>query len=294
MDNVMKLRYSILKLSIVHCPLSIVLFFFLFSFSVFAEDVDEAESPEEFTREVALAIKYDRCEDALNLLMDKERAEDSLSTQHRYLMAEAFSCMGSFKTAVDIYSELLKHDKDNVLYLHRRVGLYAQLESWKKAYMDCVHLRKLMPPYEYSYCKLCGEISQKAERYADAVAFLNCHLQVAVYDEDARYVMAMAYQGLKDYGNALPLINTCIAAKPQMGLYRLARAQMYEETGVLNFAADDYAAYLKQFSTDHKVWLQYALLLQKLNRKEDMCKAFEQSKANGNLDAGRYQYRFCK
>ncbi len=280
-------RRLVRQLLIVHCSLFITIT------PALASENDLSESPEDFTKEVLLAIKYERCEDALNLLLDKERTEDTLSEQHSYLMAEAFTCMGSFQTALDIYSRLLKREKDNPLYLHRRAKLYARLKNWKKAYADCVRLRRLLPR-EYSYCKMCGEVSLAAEKYADVLNFMRCHTEVATQDVDAQYITALAYQGMKDYNSAILLINSCLSAKPQVGEYHLARAQMYEQTGVLNFAADGYSVYLKQFPTDHKVWLQYALLLQKLERKADMCRAFEQSKANGNLDAGRYLYRFCE
>jgi len=279
------LQFMIYKLSII--------ILLLFPIAAFAVDDSEQENPEDFTVEVLLAIKYERCQDALNLLLDKERAEDTLSAQHRCLIAEAFSCLGSLKTALNIYNDLLKRDKDNPLYIHRRMMLYAQLRSWKKAYADCMQLRGLIPR-EFSYCKICGEVAIEAERYSDAHNFLRCHLQMHAHDVDAQYLVALTCLRMKDYNNALLTINECISVKPQMGEYHLLRAHIYEQHDVLNFAADGYAVYLQQFPTDHKTWLQYGLLLQKLERKSEACKAFAQSQANGNLDAGKYLHRFCR
>jgi len=267
----------------------LLLILLLFPVAAYAND----ENPEDFTREVLLAIKYSRCQDALNMLIEKEREEDTLSARHRYLMAEAFSCMGSTKTALNIYNGLLKRDKDNPQYIHRRMILYAQLRNWKKSYADCMQLHRLMPR-EFSYCKICGEVALEAERYSDALSFLRCHLQMHTHDVDAQYLVALTCLRMKDYNSALLTINECISAKPQMGEYHLLRAQIYEPQGVLNFAADGYDVYLQQFPKDHKTWLQYGQLLQKLERKNEACKAFEQSKANGNLDAGRYLHQFCR
>ena len=278
------------KLFIIHCQLSILL---LFPLAALAVDDGELENPEDFTVEVLLAIKYERCQDALNLLVEKERAEDTLSARHRYLMAEAFTCLGSHKTALNIYNALLKRDRDNPLYLYRRMIVHARLRSWKKSHADCMQLHRLMPR-EFSYCKICGEVALEAERYGDALNFLRCHLQVHTHDVNAQYLTALACLRMKDYNSALLTINGCIGEKPQMGEYHLLRAQIYEQQDVLSFAADGYAVYLKQLPADHKTWLQYGLLLQKLERKSEACKAFAQSKANGNLDAGKYLHRFCR
>jgi len=281
-----------LNLSIVNCKLSILLLFVLPA-SAYAHDDGNQQSTDDFTVEVLLALKYERCLDALNLLVDRERAEDTLSAQHRYLMAEAFSCLGSPKSALRIYNNLLKRDKENPQYLYKRAMLYAQLQRWKKAHAGCMQLRRLMPR-ELSYCKICGEVALEAERYSDALSLLSCHLQAHTHDVDAQYLVAQALLRMKSYHSALLTINECIAARPQMGAYHLLRAQVYEQQGVLSFAADGYAVYLKQFPADHKMWLQYGRLLQKLERKGEMCRAFEQSKANGSLDAGKLLHRFCR
>jgi predicted Zn-dependent protease len=273
----------VFKLSIIHCTLFIAI----------PAYANEEETPEDFTAEVLQAMKYERCQDALNLLLDKERTDDTLSTQHRYLMAEAFACLGSTKTALRIYSDLLKLDKENALYTHRRMILHAQQQRWKQAHADCLQLQYLMPR-EISYCKVCGEVALEVAQYDDAYSFLRRHLQAHTHDVDALYVVAKIYLKTGKYNDALLAINDCITAMPHMGEYRLLRAQIYEQQGVLNFAADEYAAYLKQFSTNHKVWLQYGQLLQKLQRKTEACQAFELSQVNGNLDAGKFLHRYCR
>ncbi len=282
----------VLKLSMVSRQLSILIFLLFFSPSIFAQPEYDDDSAA-FTQEVTLALKYDRCQDALNMLMEKEVAGDTLSAHHRYLMAEAYSCMGSFKTAIGIYTDLLKEDKGNAIYLQRRATLYAQLQSWKKAYADCARLKSLMPR-ERSYCKLCSEVALEAKQHGSAVDFAGCRLQADSLDADAQYVLARAYQGMKEYGTALLVINKCIDAAPLEAKCYLLRAEVYEQLDVRNFAADDYAVYLKYFSTDHRVWLRYGLLLHGMGRKPEACKALEQARANGNLDAGRYIYRYCR
>jgi tetratricopeptide (TPR) repeat protein len=250
-------------------------------------------SDEDVTAEALQALKYNRCEDALNMLVEKERREDTLSRVHRRIKAEAFTCLGSYKTALAIYNELIKEEADNPSYLYRRARLHGALGQWKKAYNDCARLRLLNPNGD-DYCKPCGEYALNAKKYKEAVTFLLHHLSTHGQDTEAQYAMGMAYQGQKNFTQALLIINGCLAANPAESKYYLARAQMYEQTEAFHLAATDYHTYLAKNSTDHSSWLQYAHLLRKLGRKTEACKAFEQSEIHGNLDAGRYRYRYCR
>ncbi|MDR2814763.1 MAG: tetratricopeptide repeat protein [Prevotellaceae bacterium] len=256
-------------------------------------DGELTEDEDDVTVEAIQALKYHRCEDALNLLADRERSADTLSRVHRQLKAEAFTCLGSYKTALAIYSDLLKEEANNPSYLYRRARLHGMLGQWKQAYADCARLR-LLKPDGNAHCKPCGEYALNAKKYREAVAFLSDYLSENSGDTEARYSMAMAQRGQKNFTQALLLINECLAANPAEGKYYAARAQLYEQTEAHRFAAEDYHAYLAQNPADHNGWLQYAHLLRKLGRKAEACKAFKQSEIHGNLDAGRYLYRYCK
>jgi predicted Zn-dependent protease len=254
---------------------------------------DEELSDEDATIEALQALKYNRCEDALNMLVEKERREDTLSRVHRQLKAEAFTCLGSYKTALAIYDELLKEEVGNTSYLYRRARLHGMLGQWKKAYSDCARLH-LLNPADSAHCKSCGEYALNAKKYKEAITFLMCHLSAHEQDTEAQYAMAMAYWGQKNFTQALLLINGCLASNSAESKYYVARAQMYEQTEAFHFAAADYQTYLAKTPSDHNTWLRYAHLLRKLGRQADACKAFEQSETQGNLDAGRYLYRYCK
>jgi tetratricopeptide (TPR) repeat protein len=248
---------------------------------------------DDLTAEALQALTYSRCEDALNMLVDRERREDTLSRAHRQLKAEAFACLGSYKTALAIYSDLIKEEASNPLYLYRRARLHGMLGQWKKAYGDCARLR-LLKPDDNAHCKPCGEYALNAQKYKDAETFLRRHLAAHEQDTEAQYALALAYRGQKNLTQALLLINECIAANPAESKYYVARAQMYEQTEALRFAADDYLTYLKQNPADHNTWLRYAHVLRTLGRKTEACKALEQSETHGNLDAGKERYRYCK
>jgi predicted Zn-dependent protease len=254
---------------------------------------DAEPADDDITVEALQALEYNRCEDALNMLVDRERSQGTLSRAHRQLKAEAFTCLGSYKTALAIYSDLLAEEAGNPLYRYRRARLYAALGQWKKAHGDCARLR-LLKPNDSAYCKPCGEYALHAKKYKEAVALLQRHLAAYGQDAEAQYAMAMAHRGLKNFTQALLLINECLAANPAEAKYYAARAQLYEQTETLRFAAADYHAYLEKNPADHNAWLQYAQLLRKLGRKTEACKAFEQSEMHGNLDAGRYLYSYCK
>ncbi|MDR1342182.1 MAG: hypothetical protein LBK18_02875 [Prevotellaceae bacterium] len=243
--------------------------------------------------EALQALKYDRCQDALNMLLDEERRADTLSRIHRRLKAEAFTCLGSYENALAIYSGLLKDEPDNRQYLYRRARLYGTLGQRKKAYRDCARLHRLNPG-ESAHCKRCGEYALGAEKYREAAAFLSCHLSANAQDTEAQYMLALAHRGQKNFGQALLLINGCLAANPEEGKYYAARARMYEQTEALRLAAADYQIYLAKNPADHQTWLQYAHLLRRLGRTAEACRAFEQSEHYGNLDAGRYLYRYCR
>jgi tetratricopeptide (TPR) repeat protein len=254
---------------------------------------DGEPTDDDVTVEALQALKYNRCEDALNMLVDRERHKDTLSRAHRQLKAEAFACLGSYKTALDIYSNLLKEETNNPLYLYRRARLHGMLEQWKKAYSDCARLR-LLKPGDNAHCKPCGEYALNAQKYKEAVTFLRCHLAAHERDTEAQYALALAHRGQKNLTQALLLINECLAANPAESKYYVARAQMYEQTEALRFAAADYQTYLKENPADHNIWLRYAHVLRTLGRKTEACKAFEQSEIHGNLDAGKYRYSYCR
>lgn len=254
---------------------------------------DGEPADDDLTVEALQALTYNRCEDALNMLIDRERSRDTLSRAHRQLKAEAFTCLGSYKTAIAIYSDLIKEEANNPLYLYRRARLHGRLGQWKKACGDCARL-SLLKPDDSVYCKPCGEYALNAKKYREAVTFLRRRLAAQEQDTEARYALALACRGQKNVAQALLLINECLAASPEEGKYYLARAQMYEQTEAPRFAAADYQTYLKQNPADHNTWLQYAHVLRKLGRKTEACKALEQAEANGNLDAGKERYRYCR
>ncbi|MDR0566439.1 MAG: hypothetical protein LBG47_05325 [Prevotellaceae bacterium] len=254
---------------------------------------DDEPTDDDVTAEALQALTYSRCEDALNMLIDRERSRDTLSREHRQLKAEAFTCLGSYKTALAIYSNLLKEDANNPLYLYRRARLHGMLGQWKKAHGDCARLTRLRPD-DSAHCKPCGEYALNAQKYKEAVALLRRRLAAHEQDTEARYALALAYRGQKNVTQALLLINECLAANPEEGKYYAARAQMYEQTEALRFAAADYHTYLKKYPNDHNTWLQYAHILRKLGRKTEACKALEQSEMHGNLDAGKVRYRYCR
>ncbi|MDR3189109.1 MAG: hypothetical protein LBT94_08005, partial [Prevotellaceae bacterium] len=246
---------------------------------------DAQPTDDDITSEALQALTYNRCEDALNLLVDRERSTDTLSRAHRQLKAEAFTCLGSYKTALAIYSDLLREDAGNPLYLYRRARLHGALAQWKKAYADCARLHQLRPS-DTAHCKPCGEYALSVRKYREALSLLTCHLAAHGQDTEARYALAMAHRGQKNLTQALLLINECLAANPEEGKYYVARAQLYEQTQTLRFAAADYHTYLAKNPADHRIWLQYAHLLRKLGRNTEACSAFEQSEKHGNLDAG--------
>jgi tetratricopeptide (TPR) repeat protein len=253
---------------------------------------DTASLREDITDEAMEALKYDRCEDALNLIVDYEREGATLSTTQQRLKAEAFVCLGSLKTAIAIYSDLLKAEADNTLYIWRRARLYGATEQWKKALADCRKLAKLIPD-DSTYCKRCGEFAVKVERFDEAINFLsrvpNCERE-----PEAQHLLALAYAGRKKYSQALLAINRCLAAQPDEASHRAVRAQLYELTEMPLLAVADYQAYLSAYPADHRRWLQYALLLRSMGRTAEACKAFAQAEAQGNLDAGKYLYSTCR
>ncbi|MDR0688300.1 MAG: hypothetical protein LBF55_06420 [Prevotellaceae bacterium] len=254
----------------------------------------DAELPDDdATIEALQALRYDRCLDALNMLLDKERGEDTLSRIHRRLKAEAFACLGSHETALALYSSLLRDEADNPQYLFRRAQLHGALGRWKKAHRDCARLR-LLTPSDDAHCKRCGEYALNARKYKEAVAFLSRHLLAREQDTEAQYLLALAHQGQKNLTQALLLINACLAANPAEGKYYAARALLYEQTEALRFAANDYQTYLTKKPADHSAWLRYAHLLRRLGRTREACGAFEQSEAHGNLDAGKHRHRYCR
>ncbi|MDR1416037.1 MAG: hypothetical protein LBJ57_01300, partial [Prevotellaceae bacterium] len=66
-------------------------------------DSELADNDDDITVEALQALKYDRCQDALNMLLEEERSADTLSRIHRRLKAEAFICLGSYENALAIY-----------------------------------------------------------------------------------------------------------------------------------------------------------------------------------------------
>ena len=246
----------------------------------------------DITTEVLLALKYGRCEDALNLLIEEERAWDTLSREHLQLMAGAYTCLGSYSAALAIYDELLAADAANPACLLRRAKLHGLLGQPQKAYRDCERLRQLQPNGT-SYCKACGELALGAKKYKEASTLLLRYLEAGKGDAEAQHLLAEAYHGQRDYTAALIAVNACVAAQPDTGAHYALRAQIYEQAGTLKLAASDYQIYLNKNPADNSAWLRYALLLQKLGRKADACNAFAQSQRYGNLDAGRYLHRFC-
>ncbi|MDR0414951.1 MAG: hypothetical protein LBH84_06005 [Prevotellaceae bacterium] len=250
---------------------------------------DDSDSSEDITVEVQQALRYDRCQDALNMLLEEERSADTLSRTHRRLKAEAFICLGSYESALALYTDLIREEANNPQHRYRRARLYGVLGQPKKAYQDCARLR-LLAPDDTTYCRRCGEYALGAKKYREAEAFL---LRCA-QDVEARYLLTLAHQGQKNLSQALLLINSCIADNPAEAACYAVRARLYEQTDAHRLAAGDYQTYLAKNPADHQAWLQYAHLLRKLGRTGEACKAFEQSEAHGNLDAGRYRYRYCR
>jgi tetratricopeptide (TPR) repeat protein len=268
-----------------------ILIFILAPALAFAQP-DTASLREDVTGEAAEALKYDRCEDALNILVDYEREGTTLTATQQRLKAEAFACLGSLKTAIALYSDLLKADADNTRHIWRRATLYGATEQWKKALADCRKLAKLIPD-DTTYCKRCGELAVNAKRFDAAINFLS-RLPNGEREPEVQHLLALSYAGQKKYSQALLAINRCLALQPDEASHRAVRAQLYEFTEMPLLAVADYQAYLSAYPADHRRWLQYALLLRSMGRTAEACKAFVQAEAQGNLDAGKYRFSTCR
>lgn len=271
-------------------PLLVALFL-LYGITAKKARAKNSEEIYDITSEAELAIKYDRCIDAVNILVEKER-EDSLSSYQYSLLAKAFSCLESYQAAIDVYTSLLKKEPDNISYTYNRAINYAANQRTGKAFKNCQKLQ-LLAPKDTFYCTNCSEYAYNTKHYKEAQIWIERHISQNPEDSEAQLLLAKVLLQQKDFNQALLLINSYIAGNPINADGYLVRAQLYEQTQMQRFASADYKTYLQINTNDHKIWIAYGNLLIKMNHTAEACSAFDAAKQHGSLNAGKSLYKYC-
>lgn len=259
---------------------------------VYSQEVEEEDFYDP-TFEAELAIKNDRCQDALNILIDKEVNGDTLNNRQLLLKANALTCLGSISSALDVYGIIIKSEPQNPDFRIARLAVLIASKNWKNAIHDCRILSEIIPNSN-SYTKVCCMAGLETKSYDEAMTWINKYLNVNPENEEAQFLQSKAYQGLHNNTQALLIVNRLLEKQPKNSEYVLHRAQLYDHMNMYKFAVGDYNSYLKSNPNDGKVWYQLGLAHQKEGAKNEACSCFEKARDNGATDARRQLSMYCK
>jgi tetratricopeptide (TPR) repeat protein len=139
------------------------------------------------------------------------------------------------------------------------------------------HLREY--PTDIAAIRMFAEVAARLGRYHDAENLLARCLELAPSFSGARHNYAVALYRQGKHAAALPQVEQLLAAEPGNPNYRSLQAAVLAGIGEYSGAIDIYAAVLKQYPHQAKLWLSYGHALKTAGHTSDGIRAYRRTLA---------------
>ncbi|MEP5612699.1 MAG: tetratricopeptide repeat protein [Cyclobacteriaceae bacterium] len=152
---------------------------------------------------------------------------------------DAFFENGEFEESAKAYTELLKTDPENTLFLYNRGRSYEELGILNKAISDFEKIIKIDPKHINSFLSL-SKIAYEQKRYSQALLHAGAAVKQNENSAKAHFLSARAAHQLGYADQALEFYNNAISIDKSDGEAFLYRGALKVGMNRFNSACDDF------------------------------------------------------
>jgi tetratricopeptide (TPR) repeat protein len=247
---------------------------------------------EKLVADAEYCIQNKEWEDALDLLnprLNGNRPRPQLLA----LRGQSLNNIGSFRSAVDDYSNAIKRSKKNHTYLAYRAQSYISLEKYNSAVGDLTKAIELSGG-KPQYFKIRAEAYYKNKQFDQAFDDIQYYVSFYPSDTDASFLLATIAVEAGRYVDALFSLGKLIKSNQIEAKYYYYRSIAYLRTENYAMAEIDLNIVIAKGFNLSDSYLQRAKVLLSLGKLDGACIDIENAINKGNFGAQELLYKHCR